>query len=74
MSWTVKKHIIPGFFTREFAGATQKHNDRLKVVVNQYIPSKYAPREDDGAITLVVAHANAFHKVQFAHFNNSFDN
>lgn len=60
--FNVVKHNIPAFPIREFVRGVFNEGDQLQLAVNQYKPVNN-PEPKSGDLTLIVAHANAFHKV-----------
>ncbi|KAF3905483.1 hypothetical protein ABW20_dc0107699 [Dactylellina cionopaga] len=63
----VEKHIIPAFPIREHLRGTWNDNDLLQLVVNHYKPVNN-PDPKPGDLTLIVAHANGFHKELYEPF------
>ena len=57
--------VFPGVFPRGHPRCTQKPTDRLEVVVNKYSP-RSNPNPKTGDVSLVLLHANGFHKVSFS--------
>lgn len=54
--------MFPGVFPRGHPRVTLSPHDRLDVVVNKYSP-KSNPNPKTGDVTLILLHANGFHKV-----------
>ncbi|KAF3939443.1 hypothetical protein ABW19_dt0203194 [Dactylella cylindrospora] len=63
----VVKHIIPAFPIREHLRGTWNDDDKLQLVVNHYKPTSN-PDPKPGDLTLIVAHANGFHKELYEPF------
>ncbi|KAF3196712.1 Mitochondrial outer membrane protein iml2 [Orbilia oligospora] len=63
----VEKHLTPAFPIREHPRGTWKDDDRLELMVNQYKPVNN-PEPKAGDLTLIVAHANGFHKELYEPF------
>ncbi|KAK6499638.1 hypothetical protein TWF481_010001 [Arthrobotrys musiformis] len=63
----VEKHVIPAFPIREHPRGTWTDDDRLELMVNQYKPVNN-PDPKPGDLTLIVAHANGFHKELYEPF------
>lgn len=55
--------MFPGVFPRGHPRCTQSPSDRLEVVVRKYSPWSN-PCPAIGDVTLVLMHANGFHKVK----------
>jgi len=58
----VEELVFPGVFPRGHRRCTQSPSDRLEVVVNRYTP-RWNTSPQTGDVTLVLLHANGFHKV-----------
>ncbi|KAK6335612.1 hypothetical protein TWF696_002379 [Orbilia brochopaga] len=63
----VEKHIIPAFPIREHPRGVWDENDKLNLVVNHYRPVSN-PQPKPGDLTLIVSHANGFHKEMYEPF------
>jgi hypothetical protein len=61
-NFNIETLVYPGVFPRGHLRCTQKPTDRLEVVVNKYMP-KNNPQPRTGDVTLILLHANGFHKV-----------
>ena len=61
----VETLVYPGVFPRGHPRCTQKPTDRLEIVVNTYVP-KNNPSPGARDVTLILLHANGFHKVFLA--------
>ena len=61
-NFIVETLVFPAVYPREFRRCTQSPKDRLEVVVNRYTP-RTNPAPKTGDVTLVLLHANGFHKV-----------
>jgi hypothetical protein len=61
--FSVRTHVVPGQYIREYPGATlHSQEDDLQLHVKQYIP-RNQPDVPPGAVTIIGAHANGFPKV-----------
>ena len=60
--FVVETLVFPGVFPRGHPRITLSHDDRLDIVVNKYSP-KSNPNPKTGDVTLILLHANGFHKV-----------
>ena len=59
--FSIREHIIPGQYTREYPGATlDNQEDVLKLHIKQYMPLEAGTTK---GITVIGAHANGFPKV-----------
>jgi hypothetical protein len=63
--FNIETLVFPGVFPRGHHRCTQKPTDRLEVVVNKYSPQSN-PNPKTGDVSLVLLHANGFHKVSFS--------
>ncbi|KAF3909791.1 hypothetical protein ABW21_db0200853 [Orbilia brochopaga] len=63
----VQKHVIPAFPIREHPRGVWHDDDRPQLVVNHYRPVAN-PEPRAGDLTLIVAHANGFHKEMYEPF------
>ncbi len=61
-NFKIETLVFPGVFPRGHPRCTQKPTDRLEVVVNKYSP-RNNPEPKVGDVSLVLLHANGFHKV-----------
>ena len=61
-NFVVETLTFPGVSPRGHPRVTQSPNDRLEIVVNRYSP-KINPNPKTGDVTLILLHANGFHKV-----------
>jgi len=62
INFNVETLVYPGVFPRGHPRCTQKPTDRLEIVVNKYVP-RNNPQAKTGDVTLILLHANGFHKV-----------
>jgi len=62
-NFVVETLVFPGVFPRGHPRVTLSPNDRLDIVVNKYSP-KSNPNPKTGDVTLILLHANGFHKVR----------
>ena len=60
-NFVVETLVFPGVFPRGHPRITLSPNDRLDIVVNKYSP-KSNPNPKTGDVTLILLHANGFHK------------
>ena len=61
-NFVVETLVFPGVFPRGHPRITLSPDDRLDIVVNKYSPkSNPNPKTED--VTLILLHANGFHKV-----------
>ncbi|EWC48360.1 hypothetical protein DRE_02129 [Drechslerella stenobrocha 248] len=63
----VEKHILPAFPVREHPRGLWHEDDRLQLVVNRYTPVSN-PHPQPGDLTILLAHANGFHKELYEPF------
>jgi hypothetical protein len=63
--FNIETLVFPGVFPRGHPRCTQKPTDRLEVVVNKYSP-RSNPNPKTGDVSLVLLHANGFHKVSLS--------
>jgi hypothetical protein len=61
-NFVVETLVFPGVFPRGHPRITLSPDDRLDIVVNKYSP-KSNPNPKTGDVTLILLHANGFHKV-----------
>ena len=61
-NFVVETLVFPGVFPRGLPRITLSPTDRLDIVVNKYSP-KSNPNPKTGDVTLILLHANGFHKV-----------
>jgi hypothetical protein len=61
-TFVVENLVFPGVFPRGHPRCTQTPNDRLEIVLNKYVP-KNNPNPKVGDVSLILLHANGFHKV-----------
>jgi len=61
-NFIVETLVFPGVYPRGNRRCTQSPADRLEVVVNRYTP-RNNPSPKTGDVTLILLHANGFHKV-----------
>jgi hypothetical protein len=66
-NFTIDELVFPGVFPRGHRRCTQSPSDRLDVVVNRYTP-RNNPSSQRGDVTLVLLHANGFHKELYEPF------